>query len=97
MQTATYPLANNKTINVTVKKGGTNDTQARVELTGGPANVYLYGVTNGSGVVSFTVPSTSTATTYTANANDLGVQKGTATTSVSTLTTSPIAVTVNIS
>jgi hypothetical protein len=97
MSATTYNVANNKTITVTVKKSGTADPSARVEVTGGPGNVYLYGVTNASGQVSFTVPTTATAATYTINSNDMGVQKGTATTSVSSSTTSPIAVTVNIS
>jgi hypothetical protein len=89
-----------KQITVTVKKGGSNDTAARVELTGGPASIYLYGVTNGSGQVTFTVPvpTSPTTTTYTANANDMGVQKGSATTSsMTSTTTSPVALTVNIS
>ena len=97
MSATTYATANNKTITVTVKNGGVADGNARVEVTGGAASIYLFGVTNGSGQVSFTVPTTSTAATYTINANDMGVQKGTTTTSVSSSTTSPINVTVNIS
>ena len=96
MSSTTYSVANNKVITVTVKKAGSNDAAARVELTGGPANIYLFGVTNASGQVSFTVPSTSTAATYTINANDMGVQKVTTTTSVSTATTTPINITVTI-
>ena len=38
-----------KVMDVTVKKGGTADANSRVELTGGPFGVYLYGTTNGSG------------------------------------------------
>jgi hypothetical protein len=87
-----------KTINVTVKKSGSADSNARVELTGGPAGVYLYATTNGSGVASFTVPVSSTGFTFTANANDMGAATGSATTpSVTTGTSSPIALTVNIS
>ena len=87
-----------KVINVTVKKGGSADANARVELTGGPAGVYLYNTTNGSGVAAFTVPVSATGFTFTANAMDTSVAKGTATTaSITTSTTSPIALTVNIS
>jgi hypothetical protein len=96
MSSTTYSVSNNKVITVTVKKAGNNDTAARVELTGGPANIYLFGVTNGSGQVSFTVPSTSTAATYTINANDMGVQKVTTTTSVSSSTSTPISITVTV-
>jgi type II secretory pathway pseudopilin PulG len=85
-----------KTVNVTVKKNGSTQTNARVEVTGGQAGVYLYGITNSSGVATFTVPVTSTAFTFTVNANDsTGAAKGTATFSSST--TSPIAVPVSIS
>lgn len=95
MSATTY--SSTKSFTVTVKKGGSNDAQARVEVTGGPASIYLYGVTNGSGQVTFTVPVTSTASTYTVNANDMGVQKGSATTSCTTSSCSPSSVTVNIS
>jgi type II secretory pathway pseudopilin PulG len=78
----TYPTT--KTATVTVTKNGVNDASARVELTGGPASVYLFGTTNASGQVAFTIPVTSTASTYTVNANDMGVAKGTATFSAST-------------
>ena len=87
-----------KVINVTVKKGGSNDTNARVELTGGPFGVYVYGTTNSLGVASFTVPVNGTGATFTANAMDTSVAKGSASvTNVSTSTTSPIALTVTIS
>ncbi len=86
-----------KVINVTVKNGGSSDANARVELTGGPAAVYLYGTTNGSGVASFTVPVIGTGYTFTANAMDTTGAKGSATTgSILTSTTSPIALTVNV-
>ena len=86
-----------KVINVTVKKGGSADANSRVELTGGPFGVYLYGTTNGSGVASFTVPVNGTGTTFTANAMNTSGAKGSATTAaISTSTTSPIALTVNI-
>jgi hypothetical protein len=84
-------------INVTVKKAGATDANARVQLTSTPALVYLYATTNASGVASFTVPVSSTGTTFTATANDMGTANGTATTaSITTSTTSPIALTVNI-
>jgi type II secretory pathway pseudopilin PulG len=87
-----------KVINVTVKKGGSADANARVELTGGPPGVYLYATTNGSGVASFTVPVSATGFTFTANAMDTSLAKGSATTaSITTSTTSPIALTDNIS
>ncbi len=87
-----------KVINVTVKKGGSADANSRVELTGGPFGVYLYGTTNGSGVASFTVPVNGTGSTFTANAMNTSGAKGTGSvTNVSTSTTSPIALTVNIS
>ena len=87
-----------KVINVNVKKGGNNDANARVEVTGGPFGVYVYATTNGSGIASVTVPVNGTGTTFTANAMDTSNAKGTASvTNVSTSTTSPIALTVNIS
>jgi len=87
-----------KVINVTVKKGGSADANSRVELTGGPFGVYLYGTTNGSGVASFTVPVNGTGVTFTANAMNTSGAKGSATTAaISTSTSSPIALTVNIS
>ncbi len=57
---------------VTVTKGGSNDTNARVEVTGGPAGVNLYGDDGRRGTASFTIPVTGTATTYTVYANDMG-------------------------
>ena len=97
VQFLSTPFPTTKNIIVTVNKGGSADANARVEITGGPAGVYLYGTTNGSGQVTVTVPASSSAATFTINANDMGVQKGTATTSISTSTTSPINVTVPIS
>jgi len=91
-------FATTKVINVTVKKGGSNDSNARVELKGGPASVYLYATTNGSGLAAFTVPVSATGFTFTATGNDMGAASGTAATgSITTGTTSPIALTVNIS
>lgn len=85
-----------KTVNVTVKKSGVTQTNARVEVTGGTAGVYLYGITNGSGVATFTVPVTASAATFTVNANDsAGAAKGT--TTFSSSTASPIAVPLTIS
>jgi Tfp pilus assembly protein PilE len=93
--TTTYSTT--KVINVTVKKAGATDANARVQLTSTPALVYLYATTNASGVASFTVPVSSTGTTFTATANDMGTANGNATTpSITTSTTSPIALTVNI-
>ena len=89
--------ASTKTVNVTVKKSGVADGNARVQLTGGPAGVYLYGTTSSSGVASFTVPVTSASVSFTASANDMGTVTGSASTSISSTTTSPIALTVNIS
>jgi type II secretory pathway pseudopilin PulG len=87
-----------KVINVTVKKGGSNDANARVEVTGGPFGVYVYALTNGSGVATVTVPVNGTGYVFTANAMDTSGAKGTApTASISTSTTSPIAVTVTVS
>ena len=90
--------ATTRTINVTVMKSGTADANARVQLTGGPAAVYLYATTNGSGIASFTVPVSATGFTFTATANDMGAASGTATTA--SLTNSPttaVPLTVNIS
>lgn len=86
-----------KTVTVTVKKAGVADPNARVEVSSGPASVYLFGTTNSSGQVTLTIPVTSTATTYTVNANDGGVYKGTGTFSASTTSTSPIASAVTVS
>jgi len=90
-----------KQVKVTVMKGGSADTNARVELTGAPTGISpgiaLFATTNGSGQATFTVPVVSASTTFTASANDRGVQKGTNTVSVNTGTTSPANVTVTIS
>ena len=87
-----------KVINVTVKKGGSADANARVEVTGGPFSVYVYATTNGSGVATVTVPVNGTGYVFTVNAMDTSGAKGTTpTASISTSTTSPIAQTVNIS
>jgi hypothetical protein len=98
-QTANVQLTNTtytaKTVNVTVKKSGVTQTNARVEVTGGQAGVYLYGITNSSGVATFTVPTTGSTYTFTVNANDKTGAKGIATFSSST--TSPIAVPLTIS
>ncbi len=59
-----------KPVTVTVKKGASNDTNARVELTGGAASIYLFGTVNGSGQVTFNVPVTASTLTYTVNAMD---------------------------
>ncbi len=89
--------ATTKTVKVTVTKGGSADANARVEVTSGPASVYLYGTTDSNGQVTLTIPVTSTSSTYTVNANDMGTAKGTATFSASTGSTSPIASAVTIS
>jgi Tfp pilus assembly protein PilE len=98
--TLTFPVTTyttTKVITVTVKKSGANDTNARVELTAGPAAVYLYATTNASGQASFTVPVTTTGFAFTGTANDMGAAWGTANTAnITTSTTSPIALTVNI-
>lgn len=90
-----------KSIVVTVKKGGVADANARVEVTGAPTGISpgiaLYGTTNGSGQVTVTVPVVAASTTFTASANDMGVTKGSSTTAITSSTTSPINVTVNIS
>jgi Tfp pilus assembly protein PilV len=101
-----------KTLKVTVTNGGSNDSNARVEVTGGPSGiassggvcpnntgspgVYLYGDTGSSGYVNITVPVTSSSSTFTVCANDTGVQKGTSTVSISSSTSNP-SVTVAIS
>jgi type II secretory pathway pseudopilin PulG len=90
-----------KAIQVTVTKAGSNDKNARVEVTGNPTGLgsafYIYGTTNSSGVATINVPVISTATTYTINANDMGVTKGTGTTSLSTSSGATTNVTVAIS
>jgi type II secretory pathway pseudopilin PulG len=91
----TYPTT--KQVKVTVTKGGPADTNARVEVTGGPAGVDLYGTTDANGQVTLTVPVTSTSTSFTVNANDMGVAKGTTTFSASTGSSSPINTSVTVS
>jgi hypothetical protein len=86
-----------KTVNVNVKKGGSNDGNCRVVLTGGPAGVYLYGTTDSSGNASFTIPVNATSTAFTVTANDQGAAQGSSTFSASSATTSPIASNVTIS
>jgi type II secretory pathway pseudopilin PulG len=93
-----------KQIKVTVTKGGQNDTNARVEITGTPTGlsgpVYVFGTTNGSGQVTLTVPVVAASTTFTIYANDMGVQKQASTAptvSLTTGSTSPATITVPIS
>jgi prepilin-type N-terminal cleavage/methylation domain-containing protein len=87
-----------KTLTVTVMKGGSVDTNARVNVSGGPAGVFLFATTNTSGQATFTIPVTSTATAFTVSANDQGTASGTASnTTWSTSTSSPISSTVTIS
>ncbi len=86
--------ATTKTVKVTVNKAGSPDANARVEVTGGPVGItplYLFGTTNASGQVTLTIPVTSTAATFTINANDMGTAKGTWTFSGSTGSSSPIS------
>ena len=107
MVAATFPYnatpANSlqKNLVVTVKKAGANDTNARVELTGAPTGISpgiaLYGTTNGSGQVTFTVPVVSASTTFTVNANELGVIKGSATQALQQSSAASTNLTVNIS
>jgi prepilin-type N-terminal cleavage/methylation domain-containing protein len=102
-QTATVKLSSSsfttKTVTVTVTKGGVIDKNARVLLTGGPASapLFLYGTTNSSGQASFTIPVTSTSSTYTVAANDQGAAQGTLNFTATTSTSSPISQTVAIS
>ena len=86
-----------KTVKVTVTKGGSADTNARVNVTCAALGVYLYGTTDSSGQVSLTIPVTSTSNTYTVSANDQGATSGTTSFSASTGSTSPITSTVPIS
>ena len=94
-----YPTTKN--ILVTVMKGGSADSNARVEVTGNPTGlspgVALFGTTNGSGQVTITVPVISTSTTFTVSANDMGAAKGSSTVALTTGSTSPASVTVTIS
>jgi hypothetical protein len=96
---ATYPTT--KDILVTVKKGGSADANARVEVTGTPTGLpsplYLYGTTNGSGQVTITVPVVAASTTFTVNAMDTSNAKGSGTVSLSTASSSTTSLTVNIS
>ena len=86
-----------KQVTVTVMKGGSGDGTARVNVTGGPAGVYLYGTTAANGTATFTIPVTSTSSTYTVGANDQGATSGTTTFSASTGSPATIASTVTIS
>jgi len=90
-----------KQIKVTVTKGGSNDTNARVEVTGSPTGISpgiaLFATTNGSGQATFTVPVVSASTTFTVSANDMGATKGSSTVSLNTSSSSPASVTVTIS
>jgi type II secretory pathway pseudopilin PulG len=104
-QTATVKFSSTafsttKAIKVTVTKSGSNDTNARVELSGNPTGLgsafTLYGTTNSSGQVTFNVPTVSAATTYNISANDMGTLKGTGTASVSSSTSGTTSVTVAV-
>jgi hypothetical protein len=90
-----------KGILVTVTKSGSADANARVEVTGAPTGlstgIHLYGTTNASGQVTINVPVISTSTTFTVSANDMGVQKGSNTVSLSTSSGTTTSVTVAIS
>jgi len=94
-----------KQIKVTVTKGGSNDTNARVEVTGSPTGISpgidLFATTNGSGQATFTVPVVSSSTTFSIYANDMGVAKQSSspvpTVSLNTSSTSPTTITVPIS
>jgi hypothetical protein len=58
--------ATTATVNFTVKKGGTNVQNAHVELKNTNPNVYLFGLTNSSGKVTFTtVPNAPSTQKYT--------------------------------
>jgi type II secretory pathway pseudopilin PulG len=102
--TFTTTNSQQKSVKVTVTKGGVADTNARVELTGSPTGISpgiaLFGTTNGSGQVTFASVPVITGvgtTTFTISANDQGVAKGTATVALNSSTTSPASVTVAIS
>ena len=82
---------------MTVTKAGSADTNARVNVVSSAVGVYLYGTTDGSGQVTFTIPVTSTAQSFTVSANDQGATSGSSTFSWSTSTTSPIAAGVTLS
>lgn len=85
-----YPTTKTLTVNVT--KAGSPDANARVLITGGPAGVALalYGTTDASGNVSFTIPVLAASSTYTISSNDMGAASGTTTVTATTTTTSPI-------
>ena len=85
-----------KQVKVSVTRGGKADTNARVELTGGPIAAYLYATTDGTGTATFTVPVVAAASTYTVSSNDMGAAAGTATFSASTGSASPISTTVTL-
>jgi hypothetical protein len=102
--TFTTTNSQQKSVKVTVTKGGVADTNARVELTGSPTGISpgiaLFGTTNGSGQVTFAAVPVITGvgtTTFTISANDQGVAKGSATVALNSSTTSPASVTVAIS
>ena len=107
MVSATFPYnatpANSlqKNLVVTVKKSGVNDTNARVEVTGAPTGISpgiaLFGTTNASGQVTFTVPVVSGSTTFTVNANELGAIRGSATQALQQSSAASTNLTVNIS
>lgn len=90
-----------KNIVVTVKKSGVADTNARVEVTGAPTGISpgiaLFGTTNASGQVTFTVPVNVASTTFTVNANELGAIKGSATQALQESSAASTSLTVNIS
>ena len=102
--TFTTTNSQQKAVKVTVTKGGVNDTNARVELTGSPTGISpgiaLFGTTNGSGQVTFAnvpVITGSGTTTFTISANDQGLTKGTATVALNSSSSSTTSVTVAIS
>jgi hypothetical protein len=70
-------------------------------LTGAPTGISpgiaLFGTTNASGQVTFTVPVVGGSTTFTVNANELGVIKGSATQALQQSSGASTSLTVNIS
>jgi hypothetical protein len=86
-----------KTVTVSVTRGGKADTNARVELSGGPISAALYATTDATGTATFTAPVTSGASTYTVSSNDMGTASGSATFSASSSSKSPISVAVTLS
>jgi len=85
-----------KQVKVTVTRGGKPDTNARVELTGGPLGLYLYATTDATGLATFTVPVSPATSSYSVSSNELGVASGTATFSASTVSATPISVAVTL-